>query len=126
MRSSLPFTPQNCFAVARDEAEITSLLNNDIYKFLMLDFILAHKEYQNVEVRWKMKVRSREVRLGNVIPEKALREQLDAARAIAGVSPAEIAYLRGMVTTTGRPMFQESTLQFLSNFRLPEYQLRND
>lgn len=126
MRSSLPFTPQKCFAAARDEAEIQSLLNNDVYKFLMLDFILAHKEYRDVEVRWKMKVRTPGVRLANVIPEAALREQLDAARAIPGVSPAEISYLRGMLTTSGRPIFQEETLAFLQDFRLPDYRLEND
>lgn len=82
MRSSLPFTPQNCFAVARDEAEIQSLLNNDVYKFLMLDFILEHPEYRETEVRWKMKVRNSDVKLANVIPEGALREQLNAARAL--------------------------------------------
>ncbi len=126
MRSTLPFTPQKCFAAARDEAEIQSLLNNDVYKFLMLDFILAHKEYRDVEVRWKMKVRTPGVRLANVIPEAALREQLDAARAISGVSPAEISYLRGMLTTSGRPIFQERTLAFLQDFRLPDYRLEND
>ena len=126
MRSHLPFTPQNCFAVARDEAEIQSLLNNDVYKFLMLDFILAHPEYRNVETRWKMKVRSRGVRLANVIPEAALREQLDAAMGIPGVSPAEISYLRGMLTNSGKPLFREETLEFLKDFRLPDYRLGND
>jgi nicotinic acid phosphoribosyltransferase len=82
MRSTLPFTPQNCFAVARDEAEIQSLMNNDIYKFLMLDFILVHPEYRKIEVKWKMKVRNNNVHLANVIPESAIREQLNAAKAL--------------------------------------------
>jgi nicotinic acid phosphoribosyltransferase len=82
MKSSLLYTPQNCFSVARDEAEVTSLLNTDIYKFLMLDFILAHREYRDIPVRWKMKVRNPLIRLVDVIPESALREQLDATESI--------------------------------------------
>jgi nicotinic acid phosphoribosyltransferase len=69
MRTSLPYTLQNCFAAARDEAEVDSLLNTDIYKFLMLDFILAHPEYRDIRVRWKMKVRTKDVKLEHIIPE---------------------------------------------------------
>jgi hypothetical protein len=64
----------------------------------MLDFILAHPEYRDIEVRWKMKVRNTDVHLANVIPEPALREQLNAARQLGGVSQADISYLRGMLT----------------------------
>lgn len=78
MRTNLPYTLQNSFAPARDEAEVQSLLNNDIYKFLMLDFILARPEYTNLNVRWKMKVRNQDVQLGNVIPEGEFRAQLEA------------------------------------------------
>ncbi len=126
MKSNLPFTPHNCFAVARDEAEIDSLLNNDVYKFLMLDFILAHPEYQDIEVRWKMKVRNPGVHLANVIPEAALREQLEATKQLPGVSQADISYLRGMLTNEGKPLLQESTLAFLKDFRLPDYHLEKD
>lgn len=69
MRNSLPYTLQNSFAAARDEAEVDNLLNTDIYKFLMLDFILAHPEYRDIQVKWKMKVRSKDVKLENIIPE---------------------------------------------------------
>ena len=31
-----------------------------------------------------------------------------------------------MTTSTGRRLFREETLQFLKNFRLPEYQLIKD
>lgn len=82
MRNTLPYTLSNSFAAARDEAEVDNLLNTDVYKFLMLDFILAHPEYRDIKVRWKMKVRNKNVHLANVIPETALREQLDATRGI--------------------------------------------
>lgn len=82
MQTSLPYTLQNCFAAARDEAEVSNLLNNDIYKFLMLDFILAHPEYRDMQVRWAMTVRDPSVHLAQVIPEEALRSQLDMTRSI--------------------------------------------
>jgi nicotinate phosphoribosyltransferase len=126
MRTNLPYTLQNSFAPARDEAEVQSLLNNDVYKFLMLDFILAHPEYRDLNVRWKMKVRNQDIKLANVIPEAEFRAQLDATQAISGVSPADISYLRGMTSTTGRPLLREETLQFLETFRLPEYSLGSD
>lgn len=126
MRSNLLYTPQNCFAVARDEAEIQSLLNNDIYKFLMLDFILAHPQYRDIEVRWKMKVRNPEVKFAEVIPFEALKEQLNAAKALPGVSQADLSYLRGMTNSKLQPLFQEETLQFLSTFRLPDFHLELD
>lgn len=126
MNTSLPYTLQNCFAAARDEAEVSSLLNNDIYKFLMLDFILAHPEYRDMQVRWAMTVRDPHVHLAEVIPENAIRSQLDMTQSIKWVSEADLSYLRGMTTSTGRRLLREETLHFLKNFKLPEYQLEND
>ncbi len=123
MRSSLLYTPQNSFSVARDEAEITSFLNNDVYKFLMLDFILAHPEYRDIPVTWAMKVRNSAIKLAAVIPEVALREQLDAAKNMRGVSPADISYLRGMTRNDRSPLLREDTLRFLETFQLPDYTL---
>ncbi len=126
MRTSLPYTLQNSFAPARDEAEVQSLLNNDVYKFFMLDFVLAHPEYASLNVRWKMKVRNQDVKLANVIPEAELRAQLDATQTIVWVSPADISYLRGMTWASGRPFLREETLTFLETFRLPDYLLESD
>jgi nicotinate phosphoribosyltransferase len=119
-------SPRDYFAVARDEAEIQNLTNNDIYKFLMMDFILANPEWAKLKVRWKMKVRSKDIKLGHVIPEKALRYQLDAARAIPGVSQADCTFLRGMLWPTGDRLFQEKTLDVLSTLKLCEYNLEAD
>lgn len=125
MRTSLPYTLQNSFAAARDEAEVDSLLNTDIYKFLMLDFFLAHPEYRNIQVRWKMKVRNKDVRLADVIPEEALREQLDATKNIRGITQADTSYMRGMQVGTRR-LLREETLSFLQGFQLPDYKLEKD
>jgi nicotinic acid phosphoribosyltransferase len=82
MNTHYPYTLSNSFPVARDEAEVDNLLNTDIYKFLMLDFILAHREYRAMKVRWKMTIRDPRIRLAEVIPESSLRAQLDATRNI--------------------------------------------
>ncbi len=125
MKNTLPYTLSNSFAAARDEAEVDNLLNTDVYKFLMLDFILAHSEYRDMRVRWKMTIRNKDVRIADIIPESAIREQLDATRAIKWVSQAWLSYMRGM-QVGNRAMLREETLGFLSGFQLPEYHLESD
>ena len=125
MITQLPYTLQNSFAAARDEAEVGNLLNTDIYKFLMLDFILTHPEYRDMKVRWKTTVRDASIDIADVIPESALREQLDATRAIKGVSQADTSYMRGM-QIGNRRLLKEETLTFLQDFQLPAYHLEAD
>jgi len=81
MRNNL-YTPTDIFAVARNEAEVDNLLNTDIYKFMMLDFILTKPEYRDIVVKWKMTVRSRDVKTANVIPKESLIEQLEFTKSI--------------------------------------------
>ncbi|GAB0174463.1 MAG: nicotinate phosphoribosyltransferase [Candidatus Altimarinota bacterium] len=125
MNTQYPYTFSNSFAHARDEAEVDNLLNTDIYKFLMLDFILSKEEYRNMRVRWKMTIRNKDVRIADIIPETALRSQFDATKNIRGVSQAGLSYLRGM-QVGNRPMLRNETLGYLSDFSLPEYSLEND
>jgi nicotinate phosphoribosyltransferase len=122
------YTPRDFFAHAREESEIGSLLNNDMYKFLMLDFILAHPEYKDINVQREMKIRSKDVRTKEVIPLEAFKEQLDYCKHMQGVSDADLSYLRGMTNDKNgaKPLFREETLQFLKTFRLPEYQIGDD
>jgi nicotinic acid phosphoribosyltransferase len=82
MNTHYPYTLSNSFAHARGDAEVDNLLNTDIYKFLMLDFIRSHAEYRNMRVRWKLTVRNSDVHIAHIIPESALREQFDATQAI--------------------------------------------
>jgi nicotinate phosphoribosyltransferase len=125
MKNTLPYTLSNSFATARDEAEVDNLLNTDVYKFLMLDFILAHPEYRDMRVRWKMTIRNKDVRIADIIPESAIREQLDATRSIRWVTQAWLSYMRGM-QVGNRAMLREEMLRFLSTFQLPEYNLESD
>lgn len=76
------YTPTDFFAAARDEAEVDNLLNTDVYKFLMLDFILANPEYKDLNVKRQMTIRSKGIRTAEVIPLTALQEQLEATKSI--------------------------------------------
>ena len=76
------YTPEDIFAVARNEAEISNLMNNDVYQFYMLDFILNHSEYANLQVEWKMTIRSKDVKTAEVISEQDLINQLKATQNI--------------------------------------------
>jgi nicotinic acid phosphoribosyltransferase len=77
------YSPKDFFAVARDEAEVNNLLNTDIYKFMMLDFVLANPEWKNIQVKRKMTIRSKGIKTAFVIPESALIEQLEATKNIS-------------------------------------------
>lgn len=46
MKSEILHSPADFFPALSEQAEVDNLLNNDIYKFFMLDFILAHPEYR--------------------------------------------------------------------------------
>jgi nicotinate phosphoribosyltransferase len=120
------YTPRDIFAAARDEAEVSNLLNTDMYKFMMMDFILAHPEYKDVNVRRDLKIRSKNVRTADVIPERALREQLEATKAIQWVSEADLSFLRWMNQPNGKPLFRDETLEFLKNFRFCGYDIGVD
>jgi len=76
------YKPSDFFSEARDEAEVDSFLNNDLYKFMMLDFILAQEEYKNLEVNRKMTIRSKDIKTALVIPEESLISQLEATKSI--------------------------------------------
>lgn len=117
------YTPSDIFASARNEAEVDNLLNNDMYKFMMLDFILANPEYKDLEVKWKMKIRSADVKTARIIPKWALVEQLEATKSIKWVNEAELSYLRGMNNPNWDRLFREETLEYLRNFSLPDYHL---
>jgi len=76
------YKPSDFFAEARDEAEVDSFLNNDLYKFMMLDFILSQEEYKNLEVNRKMTIRSKDIKTALVISEESLISQLEATKSI--------------------------------------------
>ena len=123
MKTNLLYDTKDVFAVARDEAEVDNLLNNDVYKFLMLDFILDQEEYKDINVKWEMKIRTPWVQTAFVIDEAMFREQLDATQEIQWVTDADLSYMRWILGPSWERLFSESTLEYLKNFKLPEYSL---
>ena len=126
MNSPLLYSPRDFFSVARDEAEVDNLLNNDIYKFLMLDFILEDENYSEIPVQWEMKIRSTDVQTGKVIDKAQLIEQLEATKSIWWVSDADLSYMRGILGPTWERLFSEKTLAYLKDFQFPDYELWED
>ena len=127
MKSPLLHKPEDFFPVMREEAEVDNLLNNDVYKILMMDFILAHPQYSNLQVRWKMTVRNPDISLGKVIPQEKLESQFQMTRdAIDGISPAQASYLRGFQTNSGKQLLRNETLEYLTYFKLPHFSIKKD
>jgi nicotinic acid phosphoribosyltransferase len=97
MKNNLLYKPEDIFPSLRDEAEVDNLLNNDVYKFFMLDIVLAHPEYVGTPVRWKMTIRNNDIKTADVIPKEKLERQLKLTQEkIQGVSQSDLSYLRGM------------------------------
>jgi len=127
MNTALLYKPEDFFPALNEDMEVDSLLNNDVYKFFMLDFILAHPEYRWIPVRWKMTVRSTEVKTAEVIPRERLEAQLQKTKDfIQGVTEADRSFLRGITDSSGKRLFREETLDFLADFTLPEFHIWTD
>lgn len=120
------YTPEDIFAPAREEAEIQSITNNDVYKFYMLDFILNHPEYKDTPVEWKMTIRNPNIKTAEIIPEEQLIEQLKAAQNIIGITEDETNYLESLKFENGRKIFSSKTIGFLKTFKLPDFEIKND
>ena len=120
----LLYKREEFFPVMREQAEVNNVLNNDVYKFFMLDFILAHPEYKWIPVRWKMTVRNNDIHIANVIPQEKLEAQLQKTKdVIQGVSEADRSFLRGITDSAWNRLFREETLDFLANFSLPDFKV---
>lgn len=97
---------------------VTSFFDTDWYKFT--EFYYHWYYHREVSIRYQLMNRTKDVRTADIIPEKALREQLDAARTVR-FSREQIAFLHGT------NMFTRQTLEFfgyLAEYQLPEYDLR--
>src|SRR3977135_4360479 len=100
---------------------VRSLLDTDFYKLLMLQMI--REFYPNQQVTFSVINRSRHVRLAEVIDEGELPAQLDHARSIR-FTKKELIWLAGNTFYGKTQMFSPDFINWLSNFRLPEYELR--
>ncbi len=100
---------------------VRSLLDTDIYKLLMLQTIW--KEFPRVPVTFSLINRSRTVRLAQQINVDELCEQLDHVRTI-GLSKKEAIWLAGNTFYGRERLFSTEFIEWLKDYRLPEYHLR--
>jgi len=100
---------------------VRSLLDTDFYKLLMLQLIW--QRHADVQATFALINRTTSVRLGEVIDERELREQLDHARSLR-FSKRELIWLAGNSFYGKQRMFAPDFLAWLADFRLPDYELR--
>src|ERR1700757_2778088 len=100
---------------------VRSLLDTDFYKLLMVQMI--REFYPSQKVTFSVINRSKQVRLAEVIDEGELRAQLDHARSIR-FSKQELIWLAGNTFYGKTQMFSPDFINYLSTFRLPEYELK--
>lgn len=117
------FELSDIFPSAKNQCEVQTLLDTDMYKVMMLDFILSHPEYSNLVVTWKMTVRSKDVKTAEIIPEKDLINQLEMTKNLPGISDEEFVFLQNHTLPNGRKALQDSTLQFLQTNPLSDYHI---
>lgn len=98
-----------------------SLLDTDFYKLLMLQMIWGL--YPHVDATFSLINRTHSVRLGDEIDEDELRAQLDHARSIR-FTKKEMIWLAGNTFYGRKQIFRPDFLEWLKDFRLPEYELR--
>ena len=105
-----------------DEYIVRSFLDTDFYKFTMGDFIFSNPTFADAIVTFRLKCRTKGVKLGRVIPIENLRSELDHAMTLRPTMNSELFYLRGM-DVYGDRMLSEPYLQFLKTIELTPYRL---
>lgn len=98
-----------------DKPIFTSLLQNDYYKLTMWYFIYKH--FRNIHAKFGFVNRTTRIPVGKILDIGEVREQFDHARTI-GFAPDELDWLTGI--------FPADFIEFIRNFRLPEYALELD
>ena len=100
---------------------IRSLLDTDFYKLLMLQMIWGL--YPKVNTTFSLINRTTSVKLAEELDEVELRAQLDHARTLR-FSKKEMIWLAGNSFYGSTQIFEPDFLNWLTNFSLPEYELR--
>jgi len=97
---------------------IESLLDTDFYKLTMGQ--LVFRKYRDVKVKYEF-INRTDVRLGNFIPEPALRAELDHVKTL-GITRSEYRFLRGIALHNESPL-KNDYIQFLQTLRMTDYDL---
>jgi nicotinate phosphoribosyltransferase len=104
----------------RIDPAIRTLLDTDFYKLLMLQMIWKmHRERQ---VTFQLINRTTSVRLAEIVDEQELIDQLDHARTLR-FAKNELIWLAGNTFYGTRHIFEPDFMEWISGFRLPEYEL---
>ncbi len=99
---------------------VRSLIDTDFYKLLMCQSIFRNKP--DTTVTFSLINRSTAIRLGDLIDEGELREQLDHVRTLS-LSRGESTWLRGNTFYGKRQMFRSDFMEWFEGLRLPPYTL---
>ncbi len=99
---------------------VRSLLDTDFYKLLMLQMIWGL--YRDQQVTFSLVNRTTRVRIADEIDEAELRDQLDHARSLT-VSKKEMIWLAGNSFYGRAHIFESAFLDWLADYRLPDYDL---
>ncbi len=100
---------------------VRSLLDTDFYKLLMLQAI--HARHADVRTTFTLINRTKSVKLGALIDEQELREQLDYVRTLR-FTKKELIWLAGNTFYGKKQIFKPEFLAWLEGFQLPDYDLR--
>src|SRR5579862_615261 len=99
---------------------VRTLLDTDFYKLLMQQMIW--RLHRDRKVTFELFNRTRSVPLANIIDEAELVDQLEHARTLR-FEKNELIWLAGNTFYGTRQIFEPNFIEFLSSFRLPDYQL---
>jgi len=99
---------------------VRSLIDTDFYKLLMCQSVFRNKP--DTRVTFSLINRTKTIRLGDLIDEGELREQLDHIRTLS-LSRGESTFLRGNTFYGKRQMFRPDFMEWFERFRMPGYHL---
>lgn len=104
----------------RIDPAVRTLLDTDFYKLLMLQMIW--KLHPRLKATFQLINRTTSVRLGEIVDERELIDQLDHARTLR-LAKNELIWLAGNSFYGTRQIFEPAFIDYLADFRLPEYEL---
>ncbi|SFH61149.1 nicotinate phosphoribosyltransferase [Albimonas pacifica] len=99
---------------------VRSVIDTDFYKLLMAQTVFHN--HPHARVTFSLINRSDDVPLARLIDEGELRQQLDHVRTLR-LTRGESTWLRGNTFYGKRWMFEPEFMDWLENFRFPEYRL---
>jgi nicotinate phosphoribosyltransferase len=99
---------------------VRSLIDTDFYKLLMCQSVFRNKP--DTTVTFSLINRTKSIRLGDLVDEGELREQLDHIRGLR-LSRGESTWLRGNMFYGKRQMFRPDFMEWFEGLRLPPYHL---